>query len=343
MVSTGILGGPSPVSKIFLTQPEKREYQNLGILYTNNYDQRKIDLGLLFGSIEKSNLLTAIYLATKTEMFKNLEDYSVYNNTITSNFGLTQQTIDQSVKLKKSLENVYEYSNIVDNFKTINNITTYSNDVNRKTNLQFNMLYNNETVKKIIPELRVNGNQKLIIPFETVFEYSNNAVKKTFEQNFTYTNSIDSKKIIELGTIQQDKFEKNIYLGSIYDIVSEKKLLSEPVYVKTEEKIKKIFDLGNIYNNSMKSKEMIVEKIKTNTTPKIQFKEPLRIDQKTPSEKVMSVINVIPEKNVYVENLEIDKIETEKREKNNFNDINVNDKNDNSVKEKEEFGGDRIK
>jgi hypothetical protein len=345
----GDLTGPGPdripVSKIFLTTPEQREYPNLGILYSNNYDQRKINLGLLFNSIEKSNLLTTIYLTTKAENFKSLENYSVYNNIVPSKLGLKQQVIDQSVKLKNSLESIYEYSNIVDNTKTINGIVAYVNNVNEKTNLQFNMLYNNETIEKTIPELNINGQPKLEIPFEATYEYSNDVTKKGFEQKFVYNNSIDSKKIIELGTMsQKDKLENVVNLGNVYNqITSEKKLLSEPEYIKTGENIKKVFDLGNIYNNSTKSKEMIIEKIKTDVEPKIEFKEPLYISEKLPIDKVMTNINVIPEKKVYIENLDLGKIETDKRETGKLNEMNVNDKNENSEKQKEGLNGERLR
>jgi len=234
----------------------------LGSLYTNDYKERNVNLGLLYLGVTHENILPITYLYAKSEKFNSLANYYVSNNAVSENKKLFNLSIDQTVRTLTPFELIYEYNNNIDVNKTLNNITLYNNEINRVNNMVALNVIDSIRTKPDFTEVKLYNNTNFEKTLALRYLYDKVEDNKVLGREYLYEKVINDKKldgqlislesnndlttVLNLGNIVTTKPTErgSVELGLLYEPSKIKKIL-EP-YRLFEPKTKKTLDLGKI-------------------------------------------------------------------------------------------------
>jgi hypothetical protein len=271
----------SPLSGfIDQTIKEKPDFNKV-ILYEYPEFKRDIDMGSLYLNITKENIIPIVYLYSKTDKFKTLVDYYLYNK-VFSEAKNPNASIVQTIKEKTPLNLIYSYNNELNIYKTIENVRLYNNEVNKVNNMIVNYvfeeypikyaieevrLYNNTIIPALMPEIYLYNKQEQnnYLINDTVYQMTINEFGNNIPNGLSIDTSMKEKTFTNLGKITENVPEKKeTILPMLYEPSRIKKLL-EPVllYAPVEkikfEKIDKLYEneeyIGNIFKSKLLMKE----------------------------------------------------------------------------------------
>jgi len=247
-------------------------FGNMGNLYQNIYNPRIVDLGVLFLGVDHSNIMPLTYLFTKRLKFNDLHEYHIYNNAISINKELNNLRANDDIKKISPFELIFSYENSVNIKKTLDNIVAYNNEVNRNNNIEFETLYQNSVMKRSFDTILIYNNAISAKEITQNYLYSNTSYRQIMNVNYLYNkieqninfekiykyNNNSERNLINLGFISMDKKQKEeMSYDRVYEQSSIKKLL-DPIYLyKFEEKNK--INLDKLYDNEIEENDRLNE------------------------------------------------------------------------------------
>lgn len=228
---------PVELGEIDKTTREQEKIEDIGDLYSNEVSPREIELGFLDKSITERNILEMLYLYTKNNSFKSMENTTLYDNVSITKQSLNDDKIESSIIEKSPFELVKLYENgEIDIKTTVENIILYNNDVNKINNLNSD---------KILSDIKYERDG---LVSEKIYDVSDGSVKRLEMEEYLYEPK-NKDPFENLGFIEQTAKEKerDDILGRLYYNDANKKLL-DVSYLYINDIDRSVVELGRLYD-----------------------------------------------------------------------------------------------